>query len=42
MNKIKLSQTILNKAGLYKGEIDGNFGIDSVNAAKKYYDFDPS
>ena len=40
MNKIKLSQTILNKAGLYKGEIDGNFGIDSVNAAKKYYDFE--
>jgi len=40
MNKIKLSQTILKKAGLYKGEIDGNFGINSINAAKKYYDFE--
>lgn len=39
MNRIEISQTILKKAGLYTGNIDGDFGRNSVSAAKKYYDF---
>lgn len=40
MNKVELSQTILKKAGLYNGNVDGNFSINSINAARKYYDFE--
>lgn len=39
-NRIQTAQTILKKAGLYKGDIDGDFGINSINAARKYYDFE--
>lgn len=40
MNKIEVAQTILKKFGSYTGNIDGNFGQKSMNAAKEYYDFD--
>lgn len=39
MNRVKLSQTILQKAGFYKGAIDGDFGPNSMKAANEYYDF---
>lgn len=39
MNRTETSQFILDKAGYYEGEIDGDFGPLSVEAANKYYDF---
>lgn len=40
MNEVEVSQTILKKAGFYTGDIDGDFGKNSVIAARKYYDFE--
>lgn len=39
MNKTEIAQTILKKSGAYTAEIDGDFGAESVKAARKYYDF---
>lgn len=33
------SQLILKKAGAYTGKVDGDFGVKSQVAARKYYDF---
>jgi len=37
--KEKVAQTILKNAGLYKHAIDGKFGGNSCEAARKFYDF---